>query len=60
MNKAIEDINQNQRKRIQYYDEVHGEGSYDAMFNKQIYDSNDDDTDNDSVDLESDDSDTNI
>lgn len=45
MNKAIEQININQIKRIQYYDEVHGEGAYDEMFRPKIYDSEDDEED---------------
>jgi len=56
MNKAIYDININQQKRIQYYDEIHGEGSYDEMFNRPVYGSEYDTDEND--EMPSDDSET--
>lgn len=43
MNKAIYQINKNQEKYIQYYDDVHGEGAYEEMFQKYMYDLDDDD-----------------
>ena len=56
MNAAIERINANQKRRIQYYDEVHGEGSYNEMFNRRIYD--DDELDDDIDENVNDDSET--
>ena len=58
MNNAIDQINKNQEKRIQYYDEVHGEGSYEEMFQKYIYEFNYDDDEEDFEEILSDVSET--
>ena len=54
MNKAIYQINKNQEKRIQYYDDVHGEGAYEEMFQKYMYEFEDDEEE----EIPSDDSET--
>lgn len=59
MNNAIGQINKNQEKRIQYYDDVHGEGSYEEMFKKYMTEFNyDDDDEEEYEEMLSDDSET--
>jgi len=58
MNKAIDLINKNQEKRIQYYDDVHGEGSYEEMFQKYMYEFNYDDDEDEYEEILSDVSET--